>query len=236
MTYLLAIFTIGLLILLHEAGHLVAAKLTDLPVSRFSIGFGPKILSWKRHETDYCLSLIPLGGYVMPEVEEMEGYLRIDLWRRWVFSLGGPAANLLAAAALLSVLNLAGGHRSLYGVVILPWVQIYYLIGQITVGLAGVVSHPDQVSSIVGIVTAGKQSLGTGWITAIQFIIMLSANLAIFNLLPLPPLDGGKIALDTLERLQPKLARAYIPAVAFGWLLLIALMVFATFHDISRLV
>jgi regulator of sigma E protease len=64
MSVLLAIVALGVLILVHELGHFITAKLCGIWVERFSIGFGPKICSIKRGDTEYAISAIPLGGYV----------------------------------------------------------------------------------------------------------------------------------------------------------------------------
>ena len=117
MSYLLVAFLLGLLILVHELGHFLAARWVGIPVQRFSVGFGPRLWGFRRGGTDYWLSAVPLGGYVLPEVEDERAYFRIPRARRIVFSLGGPAANLLLPVALFALLNVAGGDRSLYGLV-----------------------------------------------------------------------------------------------------------------------
>lgn len=72
-TLLATAVVLGVLIFVHELGHFVTAKLVDIEVPRFSIGFGPKVLGFRRGETEYVLSLLPLGGYVkMAGLEEME--------------------------------------------------------------------------------------------------------------------------------------------------------------------
>ena len=63
-TFAATMFMLGVLIFVHELGHYLAAKSVDIEVKRFSIGFGPKIVGFRRGETEYILSLIPLGGYV----------------------------------------------------------------------------------------------------------------------------------------------------------------------------
>lgn len=63
-TLLATIFVLGTLIIFHELGHFLAARKVGVKVERFSVGFGPVILRIKRKETEYTLSLIPLGGYV----------------------------------------------------------------------------------------------------------------------------------------------------------------------------
>jgi regulator of sigma E protease len=68
---------LGVLIFVHELGHFMTAKWADIEVPRFSIGFGPRILGFTRGETEYVISLLPLGGYVkmagMEEMEQIEG-------------------------------------------------------------------------------------------------------------------------------------------------------------------
>jgi regulator of sigma E protease len=72
-TILATVVVLGVLIFVHELGHFLTAKAVDIEVPRFSIGFGPKILGFRRGETEYVLSLLPLGGYVkMAGMEEMD--------------------------------------------------------------------------------------------------------------------------------------------------------------------
>jgi regulator of sigma E protease len=76
-TILATIVVLGILILVHELGHFITAKMADIEVPRFSIGLGPKAWGFKRGETEYVISWLPLGGYVkmagMEELESVEG-------------------------------------------------------------------------------------------------------------------------------------------------------------------
>jgi regulator of sigma E protease len=76
-TILATIVVLGVLIFVHELGHFLTAKWMDIEVPRFSIGFGPKVIGFKRGETEYVISALPLGGYVkmagMEEMEQIEG-------------------------------------------------------------------------------------------------------------------------------------------------------------------
>ncbi|HUF49436.1 MAG TPA: RIP metalloprotease RseP [Longimicrobiales bacterium] len=72
-TVLATLVVLGVLIFVHELGHFMTAKWVDIEVPRFSIGFGPKVFGFRRGETEYVISLLPLGGYVkMAGMEEME--------------------------------------------------------------------------------------------------------------------------------------------------------------------
>src|SRR5678816_1384447 len=106
MSYVAVALVIGLLIAIHEYGHLLAAKLCGIPVRRFSIGFGPKLFEIKRAETSYWLSLIPLGGYVLPALEDTD-FRRLPAYKRIIFALGGPVANIAGALVGLFVIGLS---------------------------------------------------------------------------------------------------------------------------------
>ena len=82
MTILATIIVLGVLIFVHELGHFAAAKAVGVDVQRFSIGLGPKVFGFRRGETEYVLSAIPLGGYVKMGGMDDEVMERIE---------GGPA-------------------------------------------------------------------------------------------------------------------------------------------------
>jgi regulator of sigma E protease len=94
---------LGILVLLHEWGHFVAAKLCGVRVDVFSIGFGPRIWGVKRGDTDYRLSALPLGGYVRMAgdnpVEERTGaayeFLSRPRWQRFIIAVAGPVTNIV---------------------------------------------------------------------------------------------------------------------------------------------
>src|SRR4029450_4085789 len=68
-----AVVALGALIFIHELGHFLVAKGMGVGVERFSLGFGPRIFSFRRGETEYCVSIVPLGGYVKMTGEEAHG-------------------------------------------------------------------------------------------------------------------------------------------------------------------
>jgi regulator of sigma E protease len=106
------VFNLGILIFLHELGHYFAARATGVTVERFSVGFGPRILKFKRGVTEYALSLIPFGGYVkMAGMEQpVEGdeaelgpdtFLGKPLGLRAVIVAAGPTTNFLWAFVVM---------------------------------------------------------------------------------------------------------------------------------------
>jgi regulator of sigma E protease len=101
---------LGFMILIHEFGHYAAAKYFGVRVEVFSIGFGKRLLGFKKGETDYRISAIPLGGYVKMSgenpMDDRTGdpgeFLSHSRGQRFIVALAGPAMNVLLAVALLT--------------------------------------------------------------------------------------------------------------------------------------
>ena len=99
---------LGVLVLLHEWGHFIVAKLCGVRVDVFSIGFGARIWGWKRGDTDYRVSWLPLGGYVRMAgdnpAEERTGapyeFLSRPRWQRFLIAIAGPAMNVITTLAI----------------------------------------------------------------------------------------------------------------------------------------
>jgi regulator of sigma E protease len=101
---------LGGLIFVHELGHFLVAKLLGVKVLRFSIGFGPRLLGFRRGETEYQIAALPLGGYVKmagddpteapPPEDRGRGFLEQPPWKRLAIAFAGPAANLLFPALI----------------------------------------------------------------------------------------------------------------------------------------
>ena len=234
MGYIIAVLLIGFLILIHELGHFLAARFVKIPVARFSIGFGRRLCGFRRGETDYCLSVFPLGGYVLPDIEDEDQFFRVPAGRRLVFFLSGPLANLLLPLPLFAMLNVLSDGFSLAAITITPIVQTWTAVVQLVSSIPMLFTQPEAVTGVVGIVVEGGAFVGLSLERAVQFTILLSLNLAILNLLPIPILDGGKIALLVAERICPRVRRFQIALALSGLFLLLALMVYATAMDIGR--
>lgn len=115
---LAAVFLLCSLVVIHELGHFLFAKLFGVGVEKFSVGFGPRIVSVQFRGTEYRLSWIPLGGYVrmvgedpfetpQPEFDE-SSFLQKAPWKRLLISFGGPLFNLVLPVFLFAGLYLAG--------------------------------------------------------------------------------------------------------------------------------
>ncbi|MFP4564636.1 MAG: site-2 protease family protein [Spirochaetia bacterium] len=131
LTILLGIIGLGIVILIHETGHFIAARLAGIEVEAFSLGWGRKLISWKRGKTEYRISMLPIGGYCKMKGEhllreawqeekesipkEPGSFFAAPPWKRILVSLSGPAANLLFAGLVFSIIWLAGFSIQTYG-------------------------------------------------------------------------------------------------------------------------
>ena len=104
------ILVLGVLIFVHELGHFLAARRIGVRVLTFSLGFGPKLLKFRRGDTEYCISAIPLGGYVKMAGENPEDartgasdeFLSKSKWQRFQVLIMGPVMNLALALVVMA--------------------------------------------------------------------------------------------------------------------------------------
>ncbi len=341
------LLVLGILIVIHEFGHFWVAKKIGVKVEEFSLGFGKKLLKRKKGETEYSLSVFPLGGYVKmsgDERAEFKGgereYLAQAPGKRALIVLAGPAANYIlgiicfwliftfgyptfttkvgkvlegygaeavgikAGDSILAIDNkeiklweelqdeilsknkstvevkFKRGEEILSVNVSLTNNEVKNILGEkkrvgmlgispsdetvvvrhgaiTSFGLAvkksydltiltykalwrivsGKLSFRDSVSGPLGIyyVTTKTASLGVG--ALVQLLAVLSISLAIFNLLPLPVLDGGHIFLLGIEKIRKKALnqKAELVITRIGISLMVTLAIFATYNDFLRI-
>lgn len=316
MSVLAAIAVLALLILVHELGHFAAARLQNIRVSRFSLGFGPVLLKYQGAETEYAIRAIPLGGYVGFPDDDPESNLPADdpdllrnrpILDRAIVISAGVIANLIFAYFLLVgqvatvglqdlqpgllvprvdpasvaiaagmkpndiILGLEGQTLPPYpdgsntfietiknsanqpvhltlkrenqeieltltpianengqgkiGVALLPNLKIrratsiaealtygasaYQRIATLTVqGFWQLISHfqenAQQVAGPIKIVEYGASIASSNLANLFQFAALISINLAVINILPLPALDGGQLVFLIIEGLLGK--------------------------------
>lgn len=373
---LAALLVLNVLVMIHEFGHFIVAKLVGVKVNEFAIGMGPKLLSWGKGETVYSLRALPIGGFCAMEGEdegspmpsalggnadrEAEGdssrsFADKKVWQRVLIVIAGAAMNLLLGFVLLLVYNglLQKPHPS-YGKVLFAttiiaqinedtpayqsglrpgdtivevngrrvlmdtdlttemqndadgvlqmavrrevdgkiqkvdlnevkfslvkdeetdrqylkydfvligeprtlWNTVTYSVKQeISIAtivwrtlvdliqgdygmndLSGPVGTVDVIADVVGD-TVGTPDPLIAWQNLVFLMILITVNLGVFNLLPLPALDGGRLMFLIWEGITRKpVPQKYEALVHFaGIILLLLLMVFVTYSDITKL-
>src|SRR5688572_25379218 len=111
-----AMLVLGIIIVIHELGHFLVAKFFNIKVEVFSVGFGPRLLGFRRGETDYRISAFPLGGYVKMAGEnptdtvtgDPREFMSKPKYQRFLVASAGPIMNILLAIVLLTGLFMYG--------------------------------------------------------------------------------------------------------------------------------
>lgn len=353
-TLVVSVLVFGVIILVHELGHFLAARRFGIRVMEFSIGFGPALWTKIKNGTRYSLRLIPIGGYNLMdgyETDEEEEdcpaqppavaqplvvcgktYPEATAWQRFFVIAAGAAMNFLLGFVLLVILLsyrqvltskiiydftdnarsqatglqpedeilAINGHHCFVAEdvyyelqrttdftadftvlrdgkrVVVPDVQfdstvdedgnvsmvldfrvygiqvsprsvfktaidyfIYYAriilrgFSDLFVGRVGL----QDLSGPVGVVTAVGQAVGDGWRTVLELSALLTINLGIFNLLPVPGLDGGKLLFLAWEGItrHPVPERLQLVINTAGILMLLGLMILVTWQDVFRI-
>lgn len=361
---LVFIIVLGLLVIVHEIGHFIVARLFKVGVDEFGIGFPPRLFSVRRGETEYSLNWIPIGGFV--KIKGVVGGDQMDspvdtssgssangasfsdkpIWQRFTILFAGIGMNLVLAILLFAVgyaigmpsattnapasatitdpavvivefvpaatadeaglqvgdvihsvnnqpivsttdlqnyfsqltaaemVEIAvergddtviiqevstieleegkfglGAYFAETGIVQLPWYhalwyatqQTYTLTKTIVLALVGVIMGlftsaevGSSLSGPLGIASLTHQATQLGFVYVLQFAAILSINLAIFNLLPFPALDGGRIAFLIFEVVARRPINPRVEAVIhnLGFILLLLIIVAVTIKDV----
>jgi len=331
--YIIAIFLFLFMVVIHEFGHFIFAKILGVRVNEFSVGFGPQLLKKQGKETLYSFRLIPFGGFCAMEGEDEgssdpKAFCNKAAWRRFLIVSAGALFNIIFGFALfLSYFAPAGGIAtntvgefskdavsSKYGLMqgdeiikvdgrsCLTATELGYAFSAVedenvdlvvkrngekielknvhfeieeyegikyfkrdfnmvykpnsfgtcivesakyTVSYARTVWFSlvdmirgkfsiNEVSGPVGVASALGEATRSGIDTLLPMLCLITINLGVFNLLPIPALDGGRLLFILVEMVRRKpLSQKYESVVhAVGFLLLMLFLAFITLKDI----
>jgi regulator of sigma E protease len=121
-SFLAFLFVLGVLVFVHELGHFLMARRHGVRVLTFSLGFGPKVLRRVRGDTEYCISAIPLGGYVKmagetpddPRNGAPDEFLSKTKWQRFQILIMGPVMNIVLALVVMTAVLYHGAPVPVY--------------------------------------------------------------------------------------------------------------------------
>ena len=229
---------LGILVIIHEGGHFIVAKLCKIKVNEFSVGFGKSIWSKNIKGTKYSVRIIPLGGYVSMEGEdersdEEGSFSKASFWKKLLVVLAGPIVNIVFGLLIYFILVAVK-----YGVEVAAVNTVNFLgalFDSIKVIVTGGASM-DDLAGPVGI--ANIVSKTSGIVDFIYLLSVISLSLGVTNLLPIPPLDGGKLLIYIIEAIKRKTLKeeTLLRIQMLGFIFIIGLSVFVMYNDVTRLI
>ena len=321
MAIVLTILLFGVIIVFHELGHFLTAKLNKIKVNAFSIGFGPSICSWNRGETKYSIRIFPIGGYVAIDDDEFDKHA---IYKRIIVIIAGSLVNILSGFLAISFILLSKGsfistkvasvaseqskiqvgdeikkinNCQIFGssdlsfemsrindvdqlnltvlrngeLIELNDVGYFNEINGKSCKILGVSLEPESldfsnffkqsfnssifivkltyvsmcdlitgrasiesVSGPVGFAKSVSENKNLNILSIISFFPLLSIYIGLFNLLPFPALDGGRLIFLLIELIFRKKIKKEIQNYInfFGIFVLICLFIFTTLKDI----
>ena len=192
--------------------------------------------------------------HALYERERVQQYSSLPFWKRSVILLAGIAVNLLfAVLAFILIFSVIGfdmqntqtGETFHYNASPLQSIQVGFVyIGMVVQAVAGLFNPAtaadtvSQSSSIVGIAVMSKDFFQAGFSSAVEFMAMISVSVGIMNLLPIPPLDGGRFVVEIVQKIR----RKPVSAKALGYVSIAGMALFLCFfavmlnQDIQRFV
>lgn len=190
------VFALGVIIFVHELGHLLMAKAFGVRVDTFSLGFGKRLGGFRRGETDYRVSLVPLGGYVRLGGEDPESrtgdpreFLYKPRWQRVLVYLAGPAMNVVLAILLIAIVFMIG--------IEVPDLQeIPPVVGTVEAGSSAAVAGlapGDRIVEVNGRAVARWQEVGFAMMTAPEKPVALGVER-----------DGRRLDVEVVPRKVPR--------------------------------
>ena len=116
------VFVLGVLIFVHELGHFLVARMLGVRVVTFCIGMGPKVLKWRRGDTEYAIAALPIGGYVKmagenpdePQTGGHDEFLSRGKWDRLRILMAGPVMNILLSLVLTTIVVAQGAQVPIF--------------------------------------------------------------------------------------------------------------------------
>lgn len=150
MIYILVIIVISIIILVHELGHFFIARRAGVKVERFGIGLGPKIFSFKKGETEYCLCAIPIGGFCQLKGEEEsssdpDSFDAKSPFKKFLIAFSGPFANILLSFIILILTFSLFGNPFIWQIKTIepdsPASKAGFMVGDEFIGVNGNISN-----------------------------------------------------------------------------------------------
>ncbi len=211
---IIGLLGLSFVIVIHEFGHFIACKLFGIATPVFSIGFGPRLIGYKIGSTLFQIAAFPLGGYVAIATAQLDAQPYVV---KAIILLAGIAINFLFAYLVFTFFRLRK-------------INVREMMQQTA-------EHADKgVMGPIGIIALMSYSVSLSFNHFLLLLGGLSFSIGMFNLLPIPFLDGGQLALYTIEAITGPISDgAYNITMLIFFILFLLFIFFITIGDIRKL-
>ncbi|GHU58180.1 hypothetical protein FACS1894133_2450 [Clostridia bacterium] len=208
------LIVLSIVIIIHEVGHFVTARLFKIKISEFAFGIGPIIFKrkFKRTDTTYTLRAIPIGAYVT--LNDDNDFTNTPIWQRIIFTLAGGFVNIVIGLIICVVIKLDFIHM---------FTESFYYIAR-----GGNFIGPIVILYVTF----------TNLYDFLVFVSILSLEVGLLSVLPIPGLDGAKAMLLAIEGLRKKPVNPKVEGIISlaGLSLFISLLIMLTLNDIKNFI
>jgi regulator of sigma E protease len=235
---LIALLTLGFIIIIHESGHFIACKLTGVPVLRFSLGFGPVLASTRIGETEFALSALPFGGYVSMDPYS---FSQQPFGIKMFILLAGILCNIICASLIMILLVMitSAGRNPFFTTLKIGLQSTWDLMLASMRAVVGVATKKGQerLQGPLGTIMATSSLLQRNMIEYFFILASINMQVALFNILPIPFFDGGQVAQTIVETLMNGRISSTVMAIINVLFLvgLVLLVTHLTQRDIRRI-
>lgn len=243
---LMVLVIINIIILAHELGHFLTAKMLKVQPKTLGIGFWKTIYKWEGKDgVVYKLNILPLGGYV--EFED-EGLRDQPIFKRFLILFSGVFYNFVLAFVVCfifvaivkiplifdSVTPMPPDASSLGTLFVYAWQSFYNCFEILLYSLDYLIRQPSihNVAGPVMLIEQGSYMLKESLLMAYPLLILIDLNVALLNILPLPALDGGRMLFTVIEAVTKKRAMHEEKVHTIGLIALMGFMVFIIGKDV----
>lgn len=253
MNIIITLLILSALVVAHEFGHFIAARKNNVLVEEFAIGMGPKLFSRQGKETLFTIRALPIGGFCRmrgenPDEEDNDLLKEIDPLsfeakskkQKFVILVAGSAMNIVFAWVCLLILAFLVGQNNIFEAIGLAFINTARFAGIIFQSLAMIFQGQvgmDDVAGPIGMVSLVGLFMEQGIVGILSFTALISVNLGVINMLPIPALDGGHIFILLIEAITRKEISPRLQGMInmIGFILIMGLGLLIAFNDILRL-
>lgn len=222
------------IVTVHESSHLLGMRLFNFPIEEISIGFGQAILNIGKIR----LRIFPFGGFIKYDTEK---FGKLPIWQRITIYLAGPVGNIIFGLCALMFFAICclkyNPHTAITYTKLIAETTVHETSSFISSSVR-LKADIKSVHGILGISNILKRQIANGWKFIIPGLGVLNICVGLFQLLPIPIFDGGRVLVDILSNVHPFFSSTqFRKTCAYLSIIIIIFLIYeTTYNDVSKII